>query len=217
MSLADILKLDDRLAAPARTNDRQNPMTQPTRNFPIAGLASPANVITFSRIMASPVLFWLILDAEVTSGTSWAAFTLGLVFAASDVFDGRIARATGVTKSGAFLDPLADKVVVIGVAVSLVAVDRVHWLPVSIIVIRELWISGIRISFARHGLSIPARPLAKWKSFIQGVALMLAVAPTLEHYEWVVDVALWFAVAITVVTGWQYIRDGDAASPDSAL
>ncbi|MFV2038712.1 MAG: CDP-alcohol phosphatidyltransferase family protein [Acidimicrobiales bacterium] len=192
-------------------------MTQPTRTYPIAGLASPANVVTFSRIVASPVLFWLILEAEATRGTSWGAFTLGFIFAVSDVFDGRLARATGVTKSGAFLDPLADKIVVIGAALSLVAVDRVHWLPVAIIVVRELWISVIRISFARQGLSIPARPLAKWKSFIQGVALMLAVAPPVEHYEWVVDVAIWVAVAITVVTGWQYVRDGDRASPDTLI
>ena len=181
-----------------------------TRQFPMAGLASPANIITFSRIMVSPVLFWLILEAEPTSGTSWAAFSLGLVMAVSDLFDGRVARAYGTTKSGAFLDPLADKVVVIGAAVCLVSVDRLHWLPVAIIVVRELWISAIRIGFARQGVSIPARPLAKWKTFVQGVALMLAVMPPLEDQQWVIDVAIWVAVAITVVSGWQYVRDGAA-------
>ena len=190
-------------------------MTQTTRSFPIAGLASPANIITFSRIMASPVLFWLILEAEPTKGTSWAAFILGWIFGISDLFDGRIARATGVTKSGAFLDPLADKIVVIGVAVSLVAVGRLHWLPVSIIVIREIWISALRVSFARQGMSIPARPLAKWKTFIQGLALILAVFPPLEQQQWLIDVAIWVAVAFTVVTGWHFVRDGAAASPDA--
>lgn len=180
------------------------------RDFPIAGLASPANIITFSRIMVSPVLFWLILEAEPSGGTSWVAFTLGFVMGVSDLFDGRVARATGATRSGAFLDPLADKVVVIGAALCLVAIDRVHWLPVAIIVIRELWISFLRIGFARQGLSVPARTLAKWKTFIQGIALMLAVFPPLETHEWVVDVVLWFAVAITVVSGWQYVRDGSA-------
>lgn len=158
--------------------------------------------------MGSPVLYWLILDADATRGTSWAAFCLGLAFAVSDLFDGRIARATGVTKSGAFLDPLADKVVVLGAAVSLVAVDRIHWLPVAILVVRELWISALRIASARQGVSIPARPLAKWKTFVQGIALLMAVTPLLEHHEWSVDIALWLAVAITVWTGWQYVRDG---------
>jgi CDP-diacylglycerol--glycerol-3-phosphate 3-phosphatidyltransferase len=184
---------------------------QVVRNFPIMGLASPANIITFSRIMVSPVLFWLVLEADASRGTSWAAFGLGLVMGVSDLFDGRVARAYGATKSGAFLDPLADKIVVIGAAVCLVSVDRMHWLPVAIIVIRELWISALRIGFARQGISIPARPLAKWKTFIQGIALMLAVLPLLEHQQWVVDIALWVAVAITVVTGWQYVRDGDIA------
>jgi CDP-diacylglycerol--glycerol-3-phosphate 3-phosphatidyltransferase len=182
------------------------------RSFPIAGLASPANLITFSRIMASPVLFWLIIEAEPTKGTSWAAFVLGWIFGISDLFDGRIARATGVTRSGAFLDPLADKIVVIGCAVSLVSVDRLHWLPVAIIILRELWISTIRIGYARQGLSVPARPLAKWKAFIQGLALILAVMPTLEDQQWVVNGAIWIAVAITVVTGWQYVRDGSAVA-----
>lgn len=182
------------------------------RTFPIAGLASPANIITFSRIMVSPVLFWLILEAESTVGASWAAFCLGFVMGISDLFDGRVARAYGATKSGAFLDPLADKVVVIGAALCLVSVDRLHWLPVAIIIVRELWISAIRIGFARQGVSIPARPLAKWKSFIQGVALMLAVLPPLENQQWLINVAIWVAVAITVVSGWQYVRDGGAAS-----
>ena len=184
------------------------------RSYPIGGLATPANLVTFSRIMLAPVLFWLILEAESTRGTSWAAFGLGFVMGMSDAFDGRIARATGISKSGAFLDPLADKVVVIGCAVSLVAVDRIHWLPVSIIVLREVWISAMRVSFARQGLSIPARPLAKWKTVIQGLALMLGVLPLLEDHEWVVDVALWAAVAITILTGWHYVRDGGIASSE---
>lgn len=191
-----------------------NSTVSKARVFPIAGLASPANVVTFSRIVGSPVLYWLILDSESSRGTSWAAFTLGLVFAVSDLFDGRIARATGITKSGAFLDPLADKVVVLGAAISLVVIGRIHWLPVSVLVIRELWISAIRVLSARQGISVPARPLAKWKTFFQGTALLLAVAPPLEDVEWVVDIALWLAVLITVWTGWQYVRDGGAVTSD---
>ena len=189
---------------------QQPPVTE--RQFPIMGLASPANIITFSRIMVSPVLFWLILEADDTAGTSWAAFILGFVMGVSDLFDGRVARAYGTTKSGAFLDPLADKVVVIGAAVCLVSVDRLHWLPVAIIIVRELWISAIRIGFARQGLSVPATTLAKWKTFIQGLALMLAVLPLVEDQQWLVDGGIWIAVVITVITGWQYVRDGSAVA-----
>lgn len=190
-------------------------MTQTSPVYSNAGLITPANVITFSRIVLSPVLFWLILEADSGNGTSWAAFVMGVVFGVSDLFDGVIARATGtITRSGAFLDPLADKIVVLGCAISLVAVGRFHWLPVAIIVIRELWISAIRISFARQGLSVPARPLAKWKAFIQGLALLAAVLPPLSGQDVAISIGLWVAVAITVVTGWQYVRDGSAITPD---
>lgn len=185
-------------------------MTETTPTYTATGLWTPANAITFTRIVASPVLFWLIVEADATNGTSWAAFALGWVFGISDLFDGRIARATGVSRSGAFLDPLADKVVVLGCAVSLVVVGRFHWLPVAILVIREVWISLMRISFVRQGISVPASQLAKWKTLLQGVALMAAVMPTLEDQDGAVTVLLWAAVAITLVTGWQYLRDGGA-------
>ena len=83
-------------------------------------ILTPANLITITRILASPILFILILSADSDGGASWGAFVLGLIFGISDAFDGLIARATGsVTKLGAFLDPLADKVVVLGCMLSL--------------------------------------------------------------------------------------------------
>ncbi len=185
-------------------------MTDTTPTYSTAGLATPANLITITRIIASPVLFWLIIDAESSLGTSWPAFLLGLVFAVSDLFDGRIARATGtMTRTGAFLDPLADKVVVLGCSISLVAVDRYLWPPVAIIIVRELLVSLMRVNFARHGVSVPASRLAKWKTTIQGAALLCAVLPLLESQHRAVDATLWLAVAITVLTGWQYLRDGN--------
>lgn len=186
-------------------------MTETASTYSSAGLATPANLITFSRIVGSPVLFWMILEAEPENGTSWSVFLLGLVFAVSDLFDGRIARATGsVTRSGAFLDPLADKVVVLGCSISLVAVGRFHWLPVAIIIIRELWISVFRVGLARQGVSVPATRLAKWKTTVQGVALLCAVLPALEDETRSIQILLWAAVVITVITGWQYLRDSAA-------
>lgn len=186
-------------------------MSLPSITLP--GIASPANLLTFSRIVGAPVLFWLVLEAEATKGTSWAAFVLGWIFGVSDFFDGKLARSSGtVSRSGAFLDPLADKIVVLGVAVCLVAVERVHWLPVAIIAVRELWISAFRVQWARQGLSVPARRAAKWKTVVQGLALGFAVFPPLLHHGWVIDILIWIAVAFTVVTGWQYLRDGSAAT-----
>ena len=171
----------------------------------VDSVASWANAITVARLLLSPLMFLAIPEDGLGS---WFAFFLWFVLCASDGIDGWIARKRGPTAVGAFLDPLADKVVVIGAAVCLVSVDRLHWLPVAIIIVRELWVSALRIGFARQGLSVPATTLAKWKTFIQGIALMLAVLPLVENQQWLVDGAIWIAVGITVVTGWQYVRDG---------
>lgn len=178
-----------------------------------AWLLRPANVVTLSRIAASPLLFWFIIDAEPDRGASWGAFIFGWILGASDVYDGRLARrADDVSRSGAFLDPLADKIVVIGAMVCLVAVDGYWWLPVVIIAARELWISVQRVRFAREGLAVPARRSAKYKTFVQGLALAIAVFPPLSDERTVVDAALWVAVAFTAVTGLQYLIDGRNAT-----
>ena len=177
-----------------------------------AGLLHPANLLTIARLLFSPVLFLLILQAEDSRGASWAAFGLGVAMASTDFFDGRVARRANVaSRSGAFLDPLADKVVVIGAAFCLVAVERYWWVPVTIMAFRELGITAWRTRWAGEGVSIPARRSAKYKTFVQGVALAMAVMPALESADAVLTAALWVAVAFTVVTGLQYLLDGRSA------
>jgi len=70
----------------------------------------------------------------------------------------------------------------------------------------------MRVRFAFRGISIPARPLAKWKATIQGAALLLAVMPVLKDQQLTVDIAIWIAVALTVFTGAQYLADGEQAA-----
>ena len=160
-----------------------------------AGLTHPANILTITRLVFAPLLFWLVLDADDTRGVSWAAFGLGVALASTDFFDGRVARrANVVSRSGAFLDPLADKVVVLGSAFCLVAVERYWWVPVTLMAVRELGITAWRARWARDGLSIPARRSAKYKTLVQGVALAMAVMPTLENADTAVAAALWVAV-----------------------
>jgi len=176
-------------------------------------VVSPANLVTLARLLLAPVLFAMVLAAEDRGGVSWGAFVLGAVLAATDYLDGILARRRGtVSRWGAFLDPLADKVVVIGVAVSLVAVDRYWWVPVALLTFREAVITVYRLWFARRGLAVPARKSAKWKTTVQGLALLVAVVPPLEDADLVVDVTLWVAVAFTLVTGAQYLLDGGQAA-----
>ena len=176
------------------------------------GLTHPANVLTIARMVFAPVLFWLVLEADETRGASWAVFSLGLAMAGTDFLDGRVARrANVVSRSGAFLDPLADKVVILGSAICLVAVERYWWFPVALIAVRELGITAWRARWVREGLSIPARQSAKYKTLVQGVALALAVFPPLDTADEAVAVALWIAVAFTIVTGIQYVLDRKSA------
>lgn len=172
----------------------------------------PANLLTITRLVMAPLLFWLVLEAEADRGASWAVFGLGVALGSTDFFDGRVARRTNVvSRSGAFLDPLADKVLVLGTGFCLVAVERYWWLPMTIMSVRELGITGWRARWAREGVAIPARRSAKYKTFVQGVAMALAVLPPLANADTFLAGALWAAVVFTVVTGLQYIRDGSAA------
>ncbi len=177
-----------------------------------AGITHPANLLTITRLLFAPLLFWFVLDAEADRGASWAAFGLGVALASTDFFDGKVARrANVVSRSGAFLDPLADKVVILGSGFCLVAVERYWWVPVTIIAIRELGITAWRSHWARDGLSLPARRSAKYKTFVQGLALAMAVMPTLNDQDTLLTVMLWIAVAWTVFSGAQYLIDGQNA------
>lgn len=189
-------------------------MTDASPSYPIFGLATPANMVTFGRIAFSPLLFYVILQADGDKGTSWLAFAMGIVFAGSDIVDGKLARRSGhVSRSGAFLDPFADKVVVLGVAFCFVAVDRLALLPVAIIAIREVGISLLRIRYSLQGLSVPASKLGKWKTSVQGAVLGFAAFPPLLDSQRLFDVLIWVpVVAITVVSGLQYLAEGRNAT-----
>jgi len=187
--------------------------TATTSSYPIHGLISPANIITISRIVMSPWLFMLIIAAEPNNGTSWLAFGLGWISGLSDYFDGRLARASdSVSRWGAFLDPLADKIVVLGCAFSFASIGRYAWLPVLLIAAREIAMSLFRVRYSFQGLAVPARRSGKWKAIVQGLALVMAAMPTLKNQQLIVDAALWIAVAFTIVTGLQYVIDGRSAT-----
>lgn len=183
--------------------------------FNASARLTPANAVTLARILLAPVLFALIFAAEDERGASWPVFSLGVLLALTDHYDGQLARRHGTTRSGAFLDPLADKVVVIGAMVCLVMVDRYWWLPVALVTVREVAITAMRAHYARGGMAVPARTSAKYKTLVQGIALLVAVIPLLEDTRTPAVVALWIAVALTLWSGWQYIRDGSAGTTAS--
>lgn len=166
-------------------------------------IATWANAVTVGRILVSPLMFVVIPDFP---GGSWVAFGLWFVLCSSDGIDGYLARRHGSTRSGAFLDPLADKVLVLGAMFTLVSRD-VYWaLPVLLIAAREVAISMYRVMVGAKGISVPASRLAKWKTLFQQLSVGFAIAPlTADKATWLWLWLLWIAVAFTTVSGLQYL------------
>lgn len=171
-------------------------------------LLTPANLITVLRLMLSPLLLVMI----VKDPTSWAAAGFWTVLAFSDGIDGYLARKHGTTRSGAFLDPLADKVLVLGAMFALVAADRFWILPVALIALREVAVSVYRTQLGRQGLAVPARTLGKIKTVVQEFAVAAALFPITGDYRLAALVILWASVVLTWVSGAQYLLDGRGAA-----
>jgi CDP-diacylglycerol--glycerol-3-phosphate 3-phosphatidyltransferase len=179
---------------------------KPTSTFGPSALATPANVLTLARLFMTPVLVAMVV---LTGPSSWTLFGIWFVCAGSDGLDGYVARRQGTTRSGAFLDPLADKFLVLGVLAALASINEVSWIPVVLIGFREVAMSVFRAYAARRGISIPARQTAKLKTLLQDIVVGLALMPPIgQHHVSVVRDLLWLAVAITLYTGLEYLHDG---------
>jgi CDP-diacylglycerol--glycerol-3-phosphate 3-phosphatidyltransferase/cardiolipin synthase len=178
------------------------------------------NILTLSRIVAVPLLVFLLwkpswFDYAIT-------FALYCLVGITDYFDGYLARAQGaVSRLGIFLDPIADKIMVVAVIVMLVStrassgepvIHDLHIVAALIILLREIAVSGLREFLASLQVSVPVSKLAKWKTTFQLVALgALILGGATPHMPWVHDVgivSLWAAALLTLVTGWDYLRVG---------
>lgn len=132
------------------------------------------NLLTFLRILLIPVVLWLI-----SIGTPRANFWAAMVYAVTaitDFLDGWLARKRGlISVLGKFLDPLADKLLVMAVLVFMVHLGRVPWWAVIIILARELSITSLRVIAMTEGVVIAAGQGGKDKTALQMVALLLLI------------------------------------------
>jgi len=187
------------------------------------------NILTLSRIFTVPVLVALLWWPKWELGYG-IAFAVYCLMGFTDYFDGYLARAQGtVSKLGVFLDPIADKIMIAAVILVLTAqgvltgpyVGDMHVIAGLIILIREIAVSGLREFLGGLQVSIPVSRLAKWKTTFQLIslgALILGCALprwqiSLGGYEanlphTVGLTTLWAAAALTLVTGWDYLRVG---------
>jgi CDP-diacylglycerol--glycerol-3-phosphate 3-phosphatidyltransferase len=179
------------------------------------------NLLTLSRIFAVPILVFLLwqprpIDYAIT-------FVLYCIVGITDYFDGYLARAQGqISKLGQFLDPIADKIMVASVIIMLIASRRADGdapilqdfsvIPALIILLREIIVSGLREFLAELRVSMPVSHLAKWKTTLQMIALgALVLGGAMPDQEWIHVVgvlSLWAAAALTLVTGYDYLRIG---------
>ena len=178
------------------------------------------NVLTLSRIVALPVLVALLWWPHWPVGYA-LAFVLYCLMGVTDYFDGYLARAQGaVSRLGVFLDPIADKIMVAAVILMLVGtrhedpalITGIHLIAALVILLREIAVSGLREFLAGLQVSLPVSRLAKWKTTLQLVAFgALILAGAVPGASWVKVVGLtclWGAAALTLVTGWDYLRVG---------
>ncbi len=158
---------------------------------------------TSLRILLTPVVMALVL-----AGSDTAAAIVFLAAAATDWFDGRLARRWEVTtRLGSFLDTTADKLLVAGVLVSLVAVDRVSPWIVMVIVGRELVLLGLRAAVAAEGRQFETSLLGKWKATVQFVAIALAIVrpDVIVAGEYLDEWAMLVAAVVTAWSGIDYL------------
>ena len=162
-----------------------------------------ANLVTVARVLIAPIMFLLIPQEP---GGSWVAFALWFVLCLTDGIDGFLARRHGATTMGAFLDPLADKVLVLGAMFFLVNSDVFWIVPVVIIAARELAISLYRTFVGAKGISVPASKIAKFKTVAQQLSVGFAIAPlTAIDAKWLWNGLLWISVALALISGGQYM------------
>ena len=174
------------------------------RRFGQGALLTTANVVTLIRIAIAIPTLVVINDR----GASWLGITLWFAITASDSLDGWLARREGATRSGAFLDPVADKLIVIGGLAAIADFGAIPWWSVVVIAIREFGISLYRSLAGRRGIVVPAQRLGKYKAFSQYCAVGFVIFPwTDTAYLWQ-DIVLYTAVVLTVVSGLQILRRG---------
>ena len=162
-------------------------------------------MVSVLRVLLVPILVLLILAKNRTA--SEVAAVIFAVGALTDGVDGYLARRfSSVTRTGQWLDPLADKLLVSAAVVALTALDRFPVWAAVIIVARELGISALRVWLGLRGRAMPASGPAKLKTTVQLIAIALYILPLGSGADGLKLAVLIAAVVLTVVTGLDYVR-----------
>ncbi|MBW7055923.1 CDP-diacylglycerol--glycerol-3-phosphate 3-phosphatidyltransferase [Paracoccus bogoriensis] len=191
------------------------------------------NILTLMRLLAAPGVPLMFLYFH-RPWADWAALALFLLAAITDWFDGYLARAWNQeSRFGAAMDPIADKAMVVIALVVITGYSGMNpWLilPVTVILFREVFVSGLREYLGDRSRSLKVTSLAKWKTTFQMVAIAVLFLGTglsfVEHGRpprvgeaglvwsgsWAALAThaglalIWLAALLTAITGWDYFR-----------
>jgi cardiolipin synthase len=162
-------------------------------------------MLTLGRIIL--ILPFALLFFHGSIVTRWEALALFLIAAATDWFDGYLARRLDQGSAlGRMLDPIADKLLVVSAIVLLIATGEIAgWTiaPALAILLREIAVSGFREHLGPLGIVVPVSRLAKWKTASQLTAMSVLIAPV-EALQPAGEAILWGAGIVTLITGWKY-------------
>ena len=166
------------------------------------------NFLASLRIVIAPLMFWIILNPQVFTDNgfhiTWSYYFASLLFvlaSATDFFDGYIARELNQeTLLGKILDPLADKMLVLAAFLGLMIDGSASAWAIYIIIVRELFITGLRTVAVSEGIDVAA----SWAGKVKTVAQMISIGFLLMHWPFA-DLLLWISVALTLYSGFEYI------------
>jgi cardiolipin synthase len=195
-------------------------MTSVAARKPAKRSLSLPNILTYSRIVAVPVVVGCMYAQSILGGPLWLRWVALFIFIAAgvtDFLDGYYARMWDQQSAfGRMLDPIADKLLVASCLLMLAADETIRgwslWAAI-VILCREILVSGLREYLAAIRVSVPVSQLAKWKTTVQLVAIGFLIAG--EAGEMVLPqtiligiILLWISAIFTIYTGWDYLRAG---------
>ena len=178
------------------------------------------NLLTYGRIVAVPVVVGCLYWQALMGGGLWLRWLALVIFigaGVTDILDGYFARAwQQQSRLGRMLDPIADKLLVSACLLMLAADGTIAgwslWAAI-IILCREILVSGLREFLAELRVSVPVTQLAKWKTFMQLLAVGFLLAGRagdliLPYVTLTGLILLWLSALLTLYTGWDYMRAG---------
>jgi cardiolipin synthase (CMP-forming) len=190
-----------------------------SRHVPARALAV-ANILTYARIAAVPVVVACLYWQDILEGglwLRWVALAIFISAGVTDALDGYYARKWGEQSTfGRMLDPIADKLLVASCLLMLAADGTIRgwslWAAI-VILCREILVSGLREYLAELRVSVPVTQLAKRKTTLQLVAVGFLVAgkagdAILPVVTPIGLLLLWISAVLTLYTGWDYFRAG---------